>query len=53
MVRQGQKFCILDIESSFANQFRGAARGEKTDIMLDKTLGEVEQACFVINRQNG
>lgn len=44
---------LLDWESSLANQFGSAARGQQSDVLLDQAFGEIEEAGFVVDRQNG
>lgn len=43
----------LNRESSITNQLRGTARGKQTHIVLDKTLGQVEQTGLVIDGKDG
>lgn len=44
---------LLDWESSLADQFGSAARGQQSDVLLDQAFGEIEEAGFVVDRQNG
>jgi hypothetical protein len=43
----------LDGEVGLTDHLGGAARCEQTDIVLDQTLGQVEQAGLVIDGQDG
>jgi hypothetical protein len=39
----------LDRESSLTDHLSGTARREKTDFLLDQTLGQVKQTSLVID----
>ena len=39
----------LDREASFTDHLGGTARGKKTDILLNQTLGQVKQTSLVID----
>ena len=44
-------FCDIDIV--FTQYFGCAAGGEQGPAEGDKSLGEIEKTCFVVNRENG
>ena len=48
-----KKVDSLDWESSFTDQFGSAARGQQTDIVLDKAFSQVEQPGLVVDGKNG
>lgn len=43
----------LDRESSLTDHLSGTARREKTDFLLDQTLGQVKQTSLVIDGDDG
>jgi len=43
----------LDGEVGLTDHLGGAARGEKADIVLDQTFGQVEQTGLVVDGQDG
>lgn len=43
----------LDGEVGFTDHLGGAARSKQADIVLDQTLGQVQQARLVVDGQDG
>lgn len=43
---------LLDREAGLTDHLGGTARGKKTDILLDQTLGQIKQTCLVIDGDN-
>ena len=41
---------LLDMKSSFTDQFRCTARCQKPDVVLDQTFRKVQQAGLVVDR---
>lgn len=44
---------LLDGETRLSDHLGGTSRSENSDILLDKTLSQVQQTCLVIDRNNG
>ena len=44
---------LLDVKTGLSNQLCRTARCEKTHIVLDQTLREVQQSSLVKDRDNG
>ena len=44
---------LLNSEARFANHLRRAPGRQQTNIVLDQTLGQVEQAGLVVDGDNG
>lgn len=43
---------LLDGESSTSYESSGTARGQETDIVVDKALGEIQKTCLVVDRKD-
>lgn len=44
---------LLDRESTLPDELGCTARGKKADVLLDQTLGQVEQTGLVVDREDG
>ena len=44
---------VLDGKTSFSDQLGRSSRRQQSHIVLDQPLGEIEQACLVVDREDG